>query len=129
MWENGFSFICNDFITTNYLWKDGVQLQDIGTHILRNIFLNFLNNPIDTSFDKRLLLNDSPQTNDVSSGIKVLIDLRKCFSYNPLIGYISISFLKGKATALREVLSNPPINVLCVDETKLDSSFPGHQER
>ena len=29
--ENGFSFICNDVITTNYLWKDGVHLQDMGT--------------------------------------------------------------------------------------------------
>ena len=28
---------------------------------------------------------------------------------------------------LREVLSNAPIDVLCVDETKLDSSFPDHQ--
>ena len=25
------------------------------------------------------------------------------------------------------VLSNAPIDVLCVDETKLDSSFPDHQ--
>ena len=26
-----------------------------------------------------------------------------------------------------EVLSNTPIDVLCVNETKLDSSFPDHQ--
>ena len=39
--KNGFSFICNHVITTNYLWKDGVHLQDMGTHILSNPFLKF----------------------------------------------------------------------------------------
>ena len=31
-----------EFIT-NYLWKDGVYLQEMGTHILSNHFLKFLN--------------------------------------------------------------------------------------
>ena len=47
--KNGFSFICNDVITTNYLWKDGGQ--DMGTHILSNHFLKFLNYSIDSNFD------------------------------------------------------------------------------
>ena len=52
--KNGFSFICNDVITNNYLWKDGVHLQDMGTHILSNHFLKFLNYSIDSNFDNRL---------------------------------------------------------------------------
>ena len=52
--KNGFSFICNDVITTNYLWKDGVYLQDMGKHILSNHFLKFLNNSIDGNFDNCL---------------------------------------------------------------------------
>ena len=52
--KNGFSFICNDVITTNYLWKDGVHLQDMGTHILSNRFLELLNNSTDSNFDNRL---------------------------------------------------------------------------
>ena len=51
--NNGFSFICNDVIITNHLWKNGVLLQDMGTHILSNPFLNFLNNSIDSNFDNR----------------------------------------------------------------------------
>ena len=94
--KNGFSFICNDVITTNYLWKDGVHMQDMGTHIFSNHFLKFLNYSIDSNFHNRLRLNDSPQTNDVSSDIKGLIDLRKHFPYNPLIGYININSLKEK---------------------------------
>ena len=49
--KNGFSFTCNDLITTDYLWKDGVHLQDMGTHILSKLFLKFLNNSI---IDNRL---------------------------------------------------------------------------
>ena len=52
--KNSFSFTCNDVITTKYLWKDGVHLQDMGTDILSNHFLKFLNNSIDSSFDNRL---------------------------------------------------------------------------
>ena len=52
--KNGFSFICNHVITTDYLWKDGVHLQDMGTHILSNPFLKFLNYFIDSNFDNRL---------------------------------------------------------------------------
>ena len=32
---NGFGFFCNDMITTKYLWKDGIHLQDLGMSILR----------------------------------------------------------------------------------------------
>ena len=52
--KNGFSFICINVITTNYLWKDGVHLQDMGTHILSNRFLKFLNYSIDSNFENRL---------------------------------------------------------------------------
>ena len=31
--KNGFSFIWNDIIATDYLWKDSVYLQDIGRYI------------------------------------------------------------------------------------------------
>ena len=51
--KNGFCFICNDGITTDYLWKDGVHLQDMETHILSNHFIKFLNNSIDSNFDNR----------------------------------------------------------------------------
>ena len=67
------------------------------------------------------------QTNDVSSGIKGFTDIRKRFPYNSLIGYINVNSLKEKVIPLREVLSKAPIDVLCVDENKLDSSVPDHQ--
>ena len=40
---NGFGYICNDAITTEYLWKDGIHLQDLGTNILISNFIKFVN--------------------------------------------------------------------------------------
>ena len=100
--KSDFSFICNDVIITNYLWKYDVHLQDMGTHILSNHFLKFLINSIVSNFDNRLWLYDSPQTNDVSSDIKVLIDFRKRFPCNLLLGYINITCQPEKVVPIRK---------------------------
>ena len=63
-------------------------LQDMGKHILSNF------NSIDSNFDNCLWLNDLPQTNDLRSDIKSLIDLCKHFPDDPLVGYIDINSLK-----------------------------------
>ena len=39
--KNGVSFICNDIITTNYLQKDGVHLQDMETYFKQSFFKVF----------------------------------------------------------------------------------------
>ena len=56
-----------------------------------------------------------------------MINLRKAYQDNPLIGYININSLREKIVSVREVLSKTPIDILCVDEAKLDASFPYHQ--
>ena len=65
--------------------------------------------------------------NDFDSDIDGLINFRKAFQNNPLIGYININSLREKIVSLREVLSKASIDILCIDETKLDASFPDHQ--
>ena len=40
---NGFGYICNDTITTKYLWKDGIHLRDLGTNKLSSNFIKFVN--------------------------------------------------------------------------------------
>ena len=40
---NSLGSICNDAITTEYLWKDGIHLQDLGTNILISNFIKFVN--------------------------------------------------------------------------------------
>ena len=46
---------------------------------------------------------------------------------NPLIGYLNINSLRNKILHLREICQKCPIEILCIDETKLDSSFPDQQ--
>ena len=57
----------------------------------------------------------------------VCLNLRKAYLNNPLIGYININSLREKILSLREVLSKAPIDILCIDKTKYDASFPDHQ--
>ena len=40
---NGFGYICTNAITTEYLWKDGIHLQDLGKYILSSNFIKFVN--------------------------------------------------------------------------------------
>ena len=94
---NCFGFICNDMITTKYLWTDGIHLQDLGTSILSKNFIEFVNKYLFNSFDDRFCLNKSHQTIDFDSDIDGLIDLRKAYQNNPWIGYININFLREKS--------------------------------
>ena len=126
---NGFGLICNDMITTKYLWKDCIHLKDLGTSILSKNFIEFVNNYLFSNFDNRFQLNESHQTNDFDSDIQGLINLRKPSQNNPLIGYVNINSLKEKIVSLREVISKASIDISCVDETKLDARFPDHQFR
>ena len=60
---------------------------------------------------ERTQTNDSPQTNDFGSDIQGIIDVRKRFPYNPLIGYININSLKEKVMPLRKILLNAPLYI------------------
>ena len=47
--KNGFGFISNEMITTDYLWKDGIHLLDLGTNIFSSDFIEFVNKFLITS--------------------------------------------------------------------------------
>ena len=55
--------------------------------------------------------------------IEGLINLRKFYTSNPIIGYLKINSMKNKITQLREVFRKAPIDLICLDETKFDASF------
>ena len=61
--------------------------------------------------------------------IEGLINLRKFYTNNPIIEYLNINSLRNKITRLREVCRKAPIDFICIDETKLDASFPDAQFR
>ena len=54
-----------------------------------------------------------------------LSDLRKSHRDNPFISYLNINSLRGdKFNLLGGILSHIPLDILCVDETKLTIDFP-----
>ena len=40
--SNGFYVLCNDVITSGYLYQDQIHLKDVGAHILRGTVCKFL---------------------------------------------------------------------------------------
>ena len=55
--------------------------------------------------------------------------LKQKYHSNPFISYLNINSLSNKIDALRQIWKTAPLEILCVDETKLDSSFPNSQFR
>ena len=54
-----------------------------------------------------------------------MASLRKKHLSNPFISYLNINSLRGdKFPALADLLSQIPIDLLCIDETKLTADFP-----
>ena len=63
-----------------------------------------------------------------------LVKLRKDYESNPIISYLNTNHLSSKIDCLGEIYNKSPIDILCIDEAKLDSSYqdaqfeiPGYQ--
>ena len=57
--------------------------------------------------------------------IDSLIKVRNSYPNNPIMGYLDINTLQNKIISLIEIKA--PLDVFCVDQTKLDNSFPNSQ--
>ena len=55
--------------------------------------------------------------------------LKQKYHSNPFISYLNINSLSNKIDPLRQICETAPLEILCVNETKLDSSFPNSQFR
>ena len=53
--------------------------------------------------------------------------LRLQYSSNPLIANLNIYSLQNKIDALREIIKYFPLDIFCIDESKLHDSFPDHR--
>ena len=78
----------------------------------------------------------SAQSNDCQSSEKTLLtshdmdmpmETRKTYDKNPIIEYLNINSLRTKILSLKETLHKTPIDILCIDKTKLDETFPDAQ--
>ena len=147
LWSiNKFYFISNDSITRKYLCGDGVYLTEVGINILAGNIVNYLNevvlgvnmNKLDwhgkvCSEERYGTENVSDQNHDfnlTSSNqvdINDLVKMREVYSKNRILGYLNINSLSNKIVSLKDVVAKVPIDILCIDETKLDDSYPDSQ--
>ena len=106
-----------------------MHLQDYGTNILSSNFIKFVNSFLAGNDNNRFWLNHSHQINNLKfeSNLEGLINLRKGCQSNLFIAYLNINSLRKKIISLRQILKKTKIDVLYINETKLDSSFPNHQ--
>ena len=58
------------------------------------------------------------------SGLKRLKVLIVENDSNPIVSYLDTNSLGEKISQLREICKESPIQILCLDETKIDSSYP-----
>ena len=73
--------------------------------------------------DNLLSCEDILLSEDANS-LADLKDMREKYMQNPLIGYLNINSLRGdKFLHLKDILTHTPIDIFCVDETKLTYDF------
>ena len=63
----------------------------------------------------------------IDSDLEVLAKLRRDYPSYPMIGYSIINSIRNKIVQLTDICRISPIEILCIDETKLDSSLPNAQ--
>ena len=115
--EKGISTLAISF--KNFLLKEWQQNSDLGVgsdkitadHNLTNERQNISQNVFE----------------NVDSDLKKLKVLRVENNSNPIVACLNINSLGEKINHLREICKESPIDILCVDETKLDSSYPHAQ--
>ena len=82
--------------------------------------------PIKTNHINSDTTSKNQQSNN-ELDLEGLQKLRNQHHSNSLIGYLNINFLQRKIDSLREILKKSSLEIICIDETKLDASFPDHQ--
>ena len=63
-------------------------------------------------------------SNGLNNNISGLINLKKGFSKNSVLSYLNINNLGGKFDNLWEFCFKTEVDILCIDETKIDPSYP-----
>ena len=124
---NGFIFVDNSTINESCLNKSKLYLNKKGTSILAN---NIKSSLKDVCWLLQSYTNKSDTTkthfSDHSSIDCVLRELKNKNLSNIIFSYLNINSIRNKFENLREIIDGN-VDVLCVAETKNDSSFPTGQ--
>ena len=97
------------------------------SNILHNFNDVISNSNILTAYEKLETQSKHINWKDSNFDFHELAKLRKGHESNPIIDYLNINHLSSKTDYLREICSKTSTDILCIDETKLDSSYPDAQ--
>ena len=129
----------NNNISDKHLDRDGLHLTNHGRVRLAMIFIwyvkkpwrfycsrgctlyNLSQNPSNDSYTKGSVRTSG---NKIGLDIDGLTQIRVNNSFNPIVGYLNINSLRNKTDDICKVFWKVQTDILCIDETKLDDSFP-----
>ena len=137
----------NSNISEKHLGKRGLQLNQEGNTVLASNLLhairNFWNN-IDNDFvcndnllnvisneknfqQQTKIVNVDEIGKNIESDVTELLRLGNTYLKNPMIDYLNINHFENKVKNFREICHQAPIDIICVHEKQLDSSYPDSQ--
>ena len=77
--------------------------------------------------DEKIKGDSKENLSNIESDVSGLVKLRTVYKNNPSIGCLNISSLSEDIIYLRETCFKTSIDILCIDETTLDSSYTNAQ--
>ena len=127
--HNGNIIFAKNLLNASKSW---CQSNDLVFNIYENSFIKATKNVVDKEyetkiFDKQIRGDDKDNLSNIESDVSGLVKLRKDYINNPSIGYLNINSRSEEIISLREICLKTSIDILCVDEMKLDSSYPNAQ--
>ena len=115
--EKNIYSIKHDIIGDQHLARKKLRLNAKGKNILELNFKDF--------FSKKWL-TALPKRPDVLESNESFLVIRKKYYKNVIISYLNVNSIRNKFNDINMLLAKN-LNVLCIAETKLDSSFPDNQ--
>ena len=64
---------------------------------------------------------------NIDSNLEAVAKLRRDYLSYPMIEYLNINSIANKIVQLTDICKTSPIEILCIEETKLDTGFPNAQ--
>ena len=102
---------------------DLISIEDIN-HSLNDPIISFNSTPV---IPENLISSEnlfSCDNIDDQGDLNIFRSMRRKYHSNPLLGYLNINSFRGdKFRLLRDLITNIPIEILCIDETKLTNDF------
>ena len=77
--------------------------------------------------DEKIKVDDKENLSNIESDVSGLVKLRTDYKNNPSIGCLNIGSLSENIIYLRETCLETSIDILCIDETTLDSCYTNAQ--